>query len=121
MKSSTLFAFVCASPLLGCAGWSVSARPAPIGYVETTAAPIADIDLYPSTIYEGRTVYLYGDRWYWREGSRWRSYDREPRALAPYRERLRRQPPMRRPGPQRDERRRAPTHREPGDRFDRSH
>ena len=118
MKSSMLFAFVCTAPLLGCAGWGISAQP--VGYVETTAAPVADIDLYPSTIYEGRTVYLYGDRWYWREGSRWRYYGHEPPALAPYRNRFRNQPPMRRPV-QRDDRRRAPTHREPGDRFDRSH
>lgn len=117
MKSSILFALVCAAPLAGCAGWGITAEP--VGYVETTAAPVADIDLYPSTIYEGRTVYYYGDRWYWREGSRWRYFRQEPRALAPYRERFRRQPPMRRPEPRRDDRWRGPERRSPSDRFDR--
>lgn len=35
--------------------------------------------------YEGRPVYWYRDRWYYREGRAWRHYEREPPALYQHR------------------------------------
>jgi hypothetical protein len=60
-------------------------------YAETTitAAPV-DIDTYPSVVYEGRPVYFYGDRWWYRDGGRWTYYHREPTELHRQREHVRR-------------------------------
>jgi len=91
MKTSIWFASALCAQLVGCAGWTVTATP--VGAVTITSAPIADIELYPSTIYDGRTVYLYNDRWYYRQGDEWRYYPQEPRDLADQRERFRREPP----------------------------
>ena len=50
----TALAIACAARLAsGCAGWSVSSEP--VGYVEVSSAPVADIEVYPQTVYEGRT------------------------------------------------------------------
>jgi hypothetical protein len=54
--------------------------PAPVGYVETTAAPV-DIETYPSVVYEGQPVYFYGDRWWHRDGRGWTYYRDEPGEL----------------------------------------
>jgi len=52
----------------------------PVGYAEVTAAP-ANVQSYPSTVYDGRTVYLVEDRWVYRDGSRWVRYQNEPPEL----------------------------------------
>jgi hypothetical protein len=56
----------------------------PVGYVGVTSAPY-DVYGYPSTYYEGRTVYLVGDRWMYNDGGRWLYYVHEPPFL--YRQR----------------------------------
>jgi hypothetical protein len=43
--------------------------------------------------FEGRATYWYGNRWYYRDGSRWGRYDREPPVL--YQRRMQ-APPVRR-------------------------
>jgi hypothetical protein len=63
-------------------------------YVETTGG-VVEYDAYPHTYYEGRTVYYVGDRWGWREGGRWRYYDREPVELRRHRETYVRRAPVR--------------------------
>jgi hypothetical protein len=35
--------------------------------------------------YEGHASYWYGNRWHYRDGGRWRSYNDEPRYLREYR------------------------------------
>jgi hypothetical protein len=57
-------------------------RPA---HVTATYVP-ANIEVYPRYRYEGRVVYLVGDRWYYREGPRWVYYRTEPQVL--YRQRM---------------------------------
>jgi hypothetical protein len=90
MKPSILLAGAFVAQLVGCGAWTVTATE-PV--VTVTSAPIADIELYPNTVYEGRTVYLYNDRWYYREGSAWRYYEREPPPLADHRARMHAMPP----------------------------
>lgn len=100
MRSSLWFVIACAGPLAtGCAGWFGE----PVGYVEVTSAPVADIEVYPQTVYEGRTVYLYNDRWYYRQGSSWRYYRQEPPPLVQQRQRFRTQPPPRHQEQRREE------------------
>lgn len=74
-----------AAPASGCV---VHGHPEPVGYVEVTSAP-AGIETYPSTYYDGRPVYLYQDRWYYRDGGRWGYYRREPPELYEHRMRIR--------------------------------
>lgn len=64
------------------AGCTVTTTPA-VGYAEVSAAPVGvDITAYPYTYYEGRPVYLYNDRWYYRgTGGNWYYYRTEPRYL----------------------------------------
>jgi hypothetical protein len=59
-------------------------------YVEADAP--ADIEVYPSTYYEGHTVYLVGDRWYVRDHDRWAYYSQEPAPLYRYRTHVQRAP-----------------------------
>lgn len=80
MKSSIWLASAFAAQLVGCGAWTVTTEP--VGVVTITSAPVADIEVYPNTVYEGRTVYLYDDRWYYRDGSEWRYYRQEPPPLA---------------------------------------
>ena len=56
----------------------------PVAYAEADYVP-PSVTTYPSTVYEGRTVYYYGDRWYYRDGGRWAYYRNEPPVL--YRQR----------------------------------
>jgi hypothetical protein len=49
--------------------------------------------------YEGRPVYLYSGHWYYREGPRWRHYEREPPVL--YQRRVQGPPPRRLEAPPR--------------------
>jgi hypothetical protein len=39
------------------------------------------VETYPSYQYEGRVVYLVGDRWYYRDGPHWVYYAHEPDVL----------------------------------------
>src|SRR5437762_12424724 len=53
------------------------ARVQPAAYVDATYVP-GDIETYPHTAWEGRVVYLYGDRWYFHDGPRWAYLREEP-------------------------------------------
>jgi len=69
----------------------------PVAYAEVSEAPVeVDIATYPQTQYEGRPVYLYRDRWYYRNGSRWSYYREEPPTLHRQRSYVRQAPPARR-------------------------
>jgi hypothetical protein len=68
------------------AGCYASAGTTTVAYAETTESPIEiDVVSYPHTYYEGRAVYFYQDRWYYRDGPRWVYYREEPQIL--YRQR----------------------------------
>ncbi|MEO6418304.1 MAG: hypothetical protein ABIP39_02790, partial [Polyangiaceae bacterium] len=54
-------------------GEAAAVQPAPppaVVYSDDIDAPVVNIETYPQTSYEGRTVYLYQDRWYYRHGTR---------------------------------------------------
>lgn len=53
-------------------------------YAQVEFVP-ADIHTYPSTVYEGRVVYLVDGRWYYQRGSHWVYFYREPGPLRRYR------------------------------------
>jgi hypothetical protein len=72
------------------------AAPVAIGFAEVTSAPV-DIETYPSVVYEGRPTYFYGDRWWYRDGARWSSYQSEPSELHRQREFVQRAPRARAP------------------------
>jgi hypothetical protein len=64
--------------------------------VEVTADTVpVNIETYPYTEYEGRRVYLWGDRWYYRSGNRWSYYRSEPETLRRYRATRQAAPPAR--------------------------
>jgi hypothetical protein len=69
-------------------------------YVVATTVP-AHVDIYPSYYYEGRTVYLIHDHWYYRHPSsgRWVYYRTEPEVLYRQRVTIRSAPPARRSPP----------------------
>ena len=72
------------------------AEPEP-AYVELTAAPV-NIEPYPSTYYEGRTVYLVNNRWMYRDRGGWAYYRNEPPALYRQRTYVQQAPPAYRRG-----------------------
>ena len=74
---------------------TVQSEPA---YVEVADVP-ADIEVYPHTYYEGHTVYLVNNDWYYRDGSRWVYYRAEPAPLYRQRTYIQRAPPARRSYP----------------------
>jgi hypothetical protein len=76
-----------ASSLIGCMA-EVRGEPA---YAEVEYVP-ADIEVYPHTVYAGETVYLVGDRWYYRRGPHWVYYTHEPPDLVRYRAHVERAP-----------------------------
>jgi len=78
-------------------------------YAEVEVAPV-NIERYPSTVYEGQTVYLYEDRWYARRGNRWVYYRHEPAPLVRHRNRVNQAPPapQHQPGGPREGPREAP-------------
>lgn len=82
-----------AGALLAVAGGGcvLHAHPEPVGYAEVTSAP-ADIEAYPSVVYDGRPTYLYQNRWYYRNGDRWGYYREEPPVLREHRVRIYGQP-----------------------------
>jgi hypothetical protein len=65
----------------------------PVSTVEVTSAPIVEYRQYPSTVYEGRTVYLIDNRWGYPSGERWVYYRSEPPPLARYRTTVEAAPP----------------------------
>ena len=80
---TTLKSLLCAAAIAACV--------APLG-----AQAQVEVEVYPPAAYvataapvyfEGRPVYWYGDRWYYREGRAWRSYREEPGWLRERRER----------------------------------
>lgn len=103
MTRAWLLAIACAGSL-GCGLWSASAS-VPSADVEVTSAPIDDIETYPSTVYEGRNVYLYNDHWYYRNGSNWQYYRQEPQQLVQHRQRFQAQPARRQQQQQQPQRR----------------
>lgn len=74
--------------LEGCVA-TLQAEPA---YVEASTVP-ANIEIYPHTFYEGRTVYFVNDNWYYRDGPRWAYYRQEPAPLYQHRTYIQRAPP----------------------------
>lgn len=93
LKTTKAFAVATAILLCGAAlpltGCTVTTEPA---YAEVDTAP-PNIETYPSTVYEGQTVYLYNDHWYYRHGDRWAYYRREPEYLTHQRTVVRRPAP----------------------------
>lgn len=63
--------------LNGCYGTSSA-------WVEAGHVP-AHVEIYPHAHYDGRVVYLIGDRWYVRHGGAWFYYSTEPAYLYQYR------------------------------------
>jgi hypothetical protein len=59
-----------------------------VGVTEISSAPVPDIHSYPSTEYDGHTVYLYQERWYFRDGDHWAYYQDEPGQLQDTRRRV---------------------------------
>jgi hypothetical protein len=80
----------------GCYGYASTEPPPAYATTEVTSAPAVDIEAYPSTVYEGRTVYLYNNRWYYRNGSRWAYYQNEPPVLERHRRYVQSAPPAQR-------------------------
>jgi len=100
MKSASL----CASAIVvalccGACEATVQTRPVePVdsATVEVTAGTVpVNIETYPYQEYEGRRVYLWGDRWYYRNGNQWGYYRREPETLRRYRATRQAAPPAR--------------------------
>jgi hypothetical protein len=86
---SVFLSMVCAS----CAA-HVYSEPAPSQPVYLTSASVpVDIETYPSTVYEGRNVYLYQGHWYYRDRDRWQYYHSEPDQLRRHREFIQQAPP----------------------------
>ena len=77
--------------LVGCVA-SLQAEPA---YAEVGDVPV-NVVVYPHTYYEGRTVYLVNDRWYYRDGPRWQYYREEPAPLIEHRNYIQQAPPAER-------------------------
>jgi len=77
--------------LSACAA-EVATTPADTVYVSSTTVPV-NIETFPSTEYEGRTVYLWGGRWYYRDnGGRYSYFRKEPEALRAHRTRIESEP-----------------------------
>ena len=80
------------SSMNGCAVRAEPVRqPEPV-YLTADSVPV-DVETYPSTTYEGHSVYLWNDRWYHRQGGGWVYYRNEPEPLHRHRETLHREPP----------------------------
>jgi hypothetical protein len=74
-------------PIAACTATVVPVEPVGTYEVTSTAIPM-DIEAYPHTYFDGRPVYLYSGRWYYRgDGGRWRFYSPEPQPLFQYRQR----------------------------------
>jgi hypothetical protein len=121
-RNTTWFTLAAGLSLAGLStGCYAEARTQP-AYVEATYVP-AHIEVYPSYHYEGRVVYLVGNRWYYREGPRWVYYRTEPQVLYRRRMVVRQAPPAPDPRQERRYQRYDDDHREgrrhEHDRYDR--
>ena len=76
--------------LVGLAGCYAEAQTEP-AYVDATVAPV-DVDVAPSYVYEGRTVYYVQNHWYARDRGRWVYYRSEPEPLYRHRTSVQRAP-----------------------------
>jgi hypothetical protein len=85
MNHSFLWATASLAILVGGAGCYSTVDAEPVGYTDTTGAPV-DIVTYPSFVYMGQPVYFYGDHWWYRDGARWSYYRSEPVELRGHRE-----------------------------------
>jgi hypothetical protein len=77
--------------LLGGAGCAVTAT-VPVGSAELYYGEPYTTG-YPYTVYDGRTVYWYGNRWLYHDGGRWYAYREEPPDLYRYRTTVQQAPP----------------------------
>ena len=75
MVPRILLSLLLAGATAGCYGYAGS------GGVEVTSAPVADIEVGPRVVYEGRAHYYHNNRWYYREHGRWYYHHREPSFL----------------------------------------
>jgi hypothetical protein len=93
-RMTAMIGVACAA--LSLSGCYAYAEP-PTVYAEAYEAPVeVEVQTYPQTYYEGRPVYLYRDRWYYRTGNRWQYYRREPVELHRHRAYVRQAPAARR-------------------------
>ncbi len=108
MKTSIAMVLAATAVSLSVAGCYATVEPEPVGYADTTAAPV-NIETYPSVVYEGHPAYFYGDHWWYRDGNRWSYYRSEPAELHRQRAYVQRAPAAR---PAREEGRPAPAREE---------
>jgi len=69
-------AFAAVTGLTGC-----TLRTGPAHATTAVTSPPVQIETYPSAVYDRRTVYLYEDRWYYRDRGSWAYYREEPTPL----------------------------------------
>lgn len=79
MIRGTVLAAVCMGMLATAFGGCYAE--ATTGAVVTAEYVPPRVETYPSYTYEGRVVYLVGDRWYYRDGPHWVYYVHEPPVL----------------------------------------
>lgn len=104
IRSGSVIALVTAALTAGC---FIRGSTTPVGTAEVESANI-DRDVYnsPSARYDGRTVYLYNGRWFYRDDTGWKYYAKEPPELYRTRmEKLQQLPPRQAPPAPRYERR----------------
>ncbi|MFS8067898.1 MAG: hypothetical protein ACMG6S_16165 [Byssovorax sp.] len=90
-RMTSMIGVACAA--LGLGGCYAYAE-TPVAYAEAYEAPVeVEIRTYPQTQYEGRPVYFYRDRWYYRDGGRWQYYRQEPATLHRHRTYVQQAPP----------------------------
>jgi hypothetical protein len=81
-----LFCAVSASPLLGC---YATVSPEPVGVAAESDVvyepPPAQVETYPTVVYEGRPHYYVQGRWYSRTSRGWGYYRHEPAHLSQHR------------------------------------
>jgi hypothetical protein len=87
-KSQAMLKALCGAVLtcsaVNLSGCEVAAYPA--GYDGSDDYPPADFVATTEPVYfEGRPAYFYHDHWFYRDGSRWGAYAREPPGLAQHR------------------------------------
>ena len=80
--------------LLFSAGCYVSTEPVPVVYAGGAETPTnVEIESSPRSTYDGRDVYYYRSRWYYRDRGNWAYYVREPAELHRQRPNVEHAPP----------------------------
>jgi hypothetical protein len=101
------------------AGCTVHARGTvaeePVGTTYVTSAPVEDYSGYPSTTYEGHTVFYVHGQWGYPNEGRWVAYRNEPPNLVRYRTRVKEAPPAHPREEYRDREYRGGEYRAPGE------